>query len=162
MNKRAHTPTILLFIVTLILIVVALFSFASFDGEFAKDSKERSQILEDVAFLEQYIIKQAEITGSEIIASGGLIMSNDAIKSRFQENTAKKNLGIEGAEEYFERIKNGDFVFIYESNGYVFEINYLVISSKSGANSFNRTLGFEIEFDFEGNVIKIERNKSPI
>ncbi len=153
MNKKAHTPTILLFMATLVLIILALFTFASFEGKFATDSEGRSQILENIIFQEQYMIKKAENIGKRIASFVGPPIPNENIKETFRSMAKKEDLGIIELMEFFNKIENNDFEFKQINQEYFFEIKKLLLQSSSGANSIKRTLSFNITFDAEGNKL---------
>ena len=145
MNKRGDTPTILLFVITLILVGIALFSFANFKGTFAGDSEGRSIMLSSVDFYEKYTVKESEIIGGEVI-------KNNGGKEEFQEIAKKKYLGIEGTEEFFARINSGDFKFEQEGENYIFEMKDLRVSASAGASFIRRNMEIKILFDKNGDV----------
>lgn len=153
MNKKGDTPTILLFIITLILVVIALFSFASFNGTFAGDSEGRSIMLSSVDFYEKYAIKESEIIGKEVI-------KNNGGKEEFQKIAKKRHLGIEGTEEFFARINSGNFKFEKDGENYIFEMKDLRVSASAGANWIKRKFDIRAEFDEKGNAVRISQKVS--
>jgi|SRR3989344_4023129 len=151
-NKKGDMPTILLFVITPILAILALFSFASFNGNFAKESSDRDKIINNIVFQQDYIIKESEIIGKKVLLSGGLIMTNEGLKKRFQEIAEKENPIILELNPFFEKIRKGDFEFYNEKANYILKIKDLPIKSESGANTLTRNLNFAITFDINGNT----------
>ena len=150
MNKKAHTPTLLLFVATIILILLALFTFASFNDTFAEDSEGRSQILGNIIFYQDYMIKKAEGIVKKIALFEGPLTA-DGKKEMFKEIARKENPNIAELNEFFSKIENNDFVFKLENQEYFFEMKNISLQSSNGANSINRTFSFSITFDVNGN-----------
>ena len=146
MNRRGDIPTFLLFIVALVLSVLALFSFVSFNGRFASDSDERNIILSNIDFYEKYVIGQSEVIGREIISNGGLVLTDEGLKEKFKEETEKRNFGILGLENYYGKVKRGEFNFFGEGGKFKFEMKNLSLESSRGADMFRRNIDIEIEF----------------
>ncbi len=155
-NKRGDVAMILLFVVTLALVVIALFFMASFNSNFARDSEGRNDMMSLIKFYESYAVHDVESAVKETVVSGGLIMADAGLKSRFQEK-ANKEFTINGLENYFGKIKRGEFEFKHDNAGYLFEMNNLSFAVDSGANSFERKLDFRIKFNSDGDVINLER-----
>ena len=155
-NRRGDVSTILLFVVTITLVVVALFFMASFNINFVKDSEGRNDVLSLIKFYESYSVHDVERAAKETVVSGGLIMTDAGLKSRFQEK-ANREFTILGLENYFGKIKRGEFDFEHDNAGYLFEMKNLSFVADSGANSFSRKLDFRIRFNSDGDVINLER-----
>lgn len=152
MNKKGDVPTILLFIITLVLAITALFSFVSFSKGFAQSSEGVDEMLSNTGFYQEYVIEKAKVIGQKTIVFGAI--GADGLGGKFQEIAEEENLGVLQASGFFEKIKAGEFEFKKEREEYVFNIKDLVIETKSGANSFRRNFGFQVYFDSNGKVIK--------
>ena len=168
MNKRAHTPTLLLFMTTIVLAVLALFTFASFDDKFFSDSQGKSQILANIAFFQNYVTQEIKITAKQALSDLNLLPNEDfagpiapiseaRLKEKFKELMQKKNLKILELNSFFDKIEKSEFSFNQNNEGYVFEINSLQLSSEHGAITFKRNLALQIQFNADGNVIEIKR-----
>lgn len=168
MNKRAHTPTLLLFVTTIVLAVLALFIFASFKDKFKSNSEKESQILDNIVFYENYISQEIKITAKQTLIELGQIKNKDFVgpiapasesqlKEKFKEFMQKKNLKILELSLFFDKIEKGEFEFKQNSIGYVFEINSVQIQSSYGASTFKRNLNLKIQFDNEGNVLSVKK-----
>ena len=131
MNKKGDLPTILLFFISLILIILALFMFATFNDKFSDKSKEISNVMSDIVFYQDYIVKKNERIVDKVLKEGGG-------KEEIQRIAKEMDFGIEGVKEYFGRIAEGDFEFKAESGGYIFRMDNLFIESKHGANLMKR------------------------
>lgn len=151
MNKKAHTPTLLLFVATIILILLALFTFASFNDVFAEDSEGRSQILGNIIFYQDYITKKTESIGKKVILFEGPLTA-DGQKEMFKSLAQNENPNIAELNEFFSKIEKNDFVFKLENQEYFFEMKNIPLQSSNGANSINRTFSFSITFDVNGNA----------
>jgi len=153
MDKKGDAPTFFLILVALLLVIVALFAFLSFDGNLQGKSSKISEILSDVGFFENYIVKESEIIGREVIIKE--VDGEEALKAEFIKEFQKRNLGIIGLENYYGKIIRGEFDFIENKEGFRFEMKDLFIESLRGANKMKRILGFRIEFDKKGKVVRV-------
>ena len=140
MNKRGDTPTILLFVIALTLVVTALSVFASFKGDYLKEYEDRNSLLTTVSFYQNYFTKQIEIVGKETVKNGGR-------KEEFQKLMKQKDLGIVEFRSFFDRIDKGEFDFRNEEKEYLFEMKDYVIFSEKGANSYKRNLDLKVRIE---------------
>ena len=137
-NKKAHVPTLLLALLTLILIILALVIFKSFSNSLNSRSELYSELIEKVEFQEQYITAKAEF-----------FISKTKQKSEIQRLAGEKQYIYPGTEQFFIRLENGEFEFYLDSttNKYVFSIQNILLTSKE--DDFNKiernfTLNLEI------------------
>jgi len=155
MNRKGDIPTILLFIVCLALVVIALFSFASFKGGFVKDSEGRNELLSRIEFYEDYVVKKSTSIGGGVIRDLVSVEFNDAnLEKKFKEIALERNFGILGLENYYGKILRGEFYFVYDGKRFRFEMKDLFIEAENGANKVRRNFGFGIEFDKNGEIKK--------
>lgn len=158
MNRRGDIPMILLFVIALVLVVVSLLSFASFEKRFAENSEGRSEILEEIGFYEDYIVRESGVIGKEIISKGGLLLSDEGLKESFKEILRNRGFEIRGLESYYGKILRWEKVsFIRDNDKYIFEMRDLRLEVSRGANKMSRNLNFRIEFDDKGEIIKAEK-----
>ena|SRR3989344_2911182 len=150
MNRKGHTPTLLLFVTALILIVFALFSFASFNGKFEGGSGSVSKTISDVVFFENYMVKESKIVGEGIISK-----IDDKSKGKFAELIISRSYPVSETKDFYDKITKGDFKFEFDNGWkkYLFEMKGIVIESSEGANKFRRVVDINIEFDGAGKVI---------
>ncbi len=158
MNRRGDIPMILLFIITLILVALALFSMVSFNNNLAKNSEGRSEMLARMAFLEDYVVAKTKNVAHDVIVRGGELKSDEDLRAKFEEIVNERNFGVEGTENYFGKILRGEFVFSRDKDKYWLEIKDLNLEASRGANSIKRNVNLRIEFDYSGDLIRIERN----
>jgi|SRR3989344_5414568 len=148
MNRKGHTPTLLLFVTALILIVFALFSFASFNGKFEGGSGSVSKTISDVVFFENYMVKESKIVGEGIISK-----IDDKSKGKFAELIISRSYPVSETKDFYDKISKGNFKFETKEGGYIFEMNNVVIESSEGANKFRRVININLEFDGAGKVV---------
>ncbi len=155
-NKRGDLATVILVFVVLVAIGTILFGFLGFDSSMKKRMQEINKPVREVVFNQQYIIAQASFIGGESIRIGG------DLKKNFVELAGKKDLGIEGAGNFFRKTREGDFQFDIserEQNSYYLEMSDLFVISRLGINEFERNFDLKIEFDGLGNVRKVYKEK---
>ena len=139
MNRKGQTAMILLFLVALVLIGLALFSFFGFDSSFGKNSKDLSLIISEIDFAEKYVVKKAEIIGAKAIKEG----------RNFGEIAQSEDYNLDFTGNFF----NGEHRFEQENGEYVFEMGDIWVISEKGENSIKRTFDLKIVFDSVGNVV---------
>ena len=69
MNKKADIPTVLLFVIALVLSLTALFAFASFSKDFSSHSEELSEIAQEIEFNQEYITQTSKLLLTQTISS---------------------------------------------------------------------------------------------
>ncbi len=153
MNKRGDIPMVLLFFSALFLAVAALFVMASFKGGLGVDSEGKSKIINEMAFLENYIIAKTKEIAYELIGGAGQLKDEVELKKRFAEIASEKNYGIKGMENYYGRILRGEFEFNRDAEKYWFEMKGLSLKVSRGANFIERNIDLRIEFDYSGDVV---------
>lgn len=147
--------------IAIALFLMASFNMVAFKQTYAQDSQGKSEVLNNIVFYEQYLLKESEIVGRESLIQLGLVLpegfigpvlpvSEDELKETFKGKMKEKDLGIKGLEDYFSKIREGNFAFYKEGDKFVFEILDVTIKAEKGANSFNRKKNFRLEFDAEG------------
>jgi hypothetical protein len=148
MNRRGQMEELVLFSLFIALILVAGFSITSFGGRFSNGSAEVNEVLSNVAFYQEYIIKESEIVGGQVIRNGG------DLHGGFQRLTAERNLGISGLENYYGRVLRWeDVLFEVEDDKFVFVMKELNIDLENEGNRYKRTFVFQLEFDLQGELV---------
>jgi len=151
-NRKGQIPTILLFIVALVLSAATLFSFAGFKGDFSEKSQELFETSQALEFREQYIIGLVKFFGEDSIKQGGDIRSN--FEKFAVENEKLKTYKETG--NFYKKIRDDQFTFEKNlSTGfYELEIKDLFLISEVEKNRIKRNFGLKMEFDEQGNVRK--------
>ena len=139
MDKKGDLPTTMLIPVTLILVVLALFSFLTFNRAVDTASGEISEVMQEVAFSEQYVQTIAQSTFDEVVASGA-----ESMKAAYQQRIAAQDLELAGLGNFFGKIRTGDFTIEKQNDGtVVLNTHGLFVQSVRGLHKLRR------EFDLE-------------
>ncbi len=152
MNRKGDLPTFMMFLVAFVLVTSALFSFVSFKDSFMENGQERDEILNEMSFYEEYIIKDIEIISRKVIERGGII-EESKLKEEFIKEFSRRNYEIAGLENYYGKLLRGEFEFSRDETKYSFEIQDFKIKIERGANSIERKMDLAIEFDYSGDVL---------
>src|SRR3989344_3672398 len=115
MNRRGDVPTLLIFGVALVFSIAALIAMYGFLGGFGEKSKEFNDLSLGVNFLENYVVKQVEISGKGAINCDKEIygeICNKRLEERFKEILLEKDIGLEGKGNIFGEIRNDKFSFV--------------------------------------------------
>lgn len=142
MDKRGDIPTTLVIPVTLVLIILALFSFLNFNTHIQTGSLEIAQMVDSVQFHEGYVKVLAVSVARETVLSGA-----SDLKSEYQKRIAARDLHLDDAGNFFGKIRTGDFMFEEKEGKVFFEVRGLFVQSTQGANSMKRV--FEVKEVFE-------------
>jgi len=149
MNRGAQVATFLLPIVTLVLVILSLFAMASFNNNSRGDAREWSEIMLEVTFAEQYVLKSADVIAEDTINCDSGVYGEDIceegnLKRRFQLIAATKDVGYFGAGNFFGEIRNGKFSFVGGEGSYSLEFeNELFVQAGRGRNEVKRIFGFD-------------------
>ena len=139
MNRRGDVPTILLFVVAIVLAVSALAAFVSYSGDSGKTSEQINEVMFSAEFYENYVYAKAELIAEEAIEQGGTKEKYMEIAAREEEKFRFEEVG-----NFYGKIRNGNFTFEKEGEGYNLEIDGVFIAAKSGGNKVTRTFNVEV------------------
>ena len=141
MNKKGDVPTILIFLVAVILSMMALYSFVSFNSDFSNQSVDLVSLTSDIELAEKYVQFKAESISNRVIDS-----ETEDIKLKFQEIAKNENIGYEGSGNFFVKIEEGAFSFEKKSaETYHLSVKGVFIELQIGENVIRRN--FDIEED---------------
>ncbi|PIN89125.1 hypothetical protein COU60_04645 [Candidatus Pacearchaeota archaeon CG10_big_fil_rev_8_21_14_0_10_34_76] len=149
LNRRGHIPSAFLLVGAIVLVILTLFSFATFENKVLGLSNELTETMEGVIFGEGFSeAKLNWIVDNAIKRSD----KNDFLRS-FNESLIR--LGNEerdsGSVEYvgnmYGKIANGDFILIEEEGRYNLEFNELFTKVNNGGNEIKRSFDLKIVFD---------------
>jgi hypothetical protein len=126
LNKRGDMPTVLIFVMALVLSVAALFSFATFKNDAQRESIELAQMQRAIDFNYQYVLKSSELMAGIAIKEG----SND-LRQTFINIAKQRDIQLYGSGNFFGKVESGDFMFNRLGSGYALDIKDLVIFAES-------------------------------
>jgi len=151
-NKRAQIPTMLLFLVALILSISTLFAFASFKDDLTFQSIELNKLTEDINFNQKYAKEQTKIVTKEALISCDLCDSN-TIKEDIQRIALerKNQFFYEGVGNLY--LKINDEIEVTKSDDNIYEVNIpnLFVKSQADENKIKRNFDICMLFDSSGN-----------
>ena len=133
LNKRGDVPTGLIIPVTIILMLLALYSFLTVSWKLENNSRDISQIITEVNFYEEYIRGLADEISLESIESG-----EQGLKEKYMGGAKERDMQIKEAGSFFGKIRNGEFVFEKVDDKYVLNIKGLFVKSERKANALRR------------------------
>jgi hypothetical protein len=147
MNRKGDVPTTLVFVGALILVITALWIFATYDGRFVQPLESSDLLFNSEKAIDSYINSNLEIFMKEakIISSGNL-------EDNFKASANKHDLRIENTN-LFGLIRNGKFSLILEGEDYVLRIDNVIIKSENESGKLVRIFNIELRFDENGNRI---------
>tara|TARA_Y100000310_G_scaffold242604_1_gene246767 strand:- start:212 stop:727 length:516 start_codon:yes stop_codon:yes gene_type:complete len=155
MNRRGQFPLILLVVITLTLVLIALFSFASFSNELGRPSKAFADVMFEVDFAELYVVEKASLTVENTVNCDNCVETD--LKKKFMEVADKHDLKYLSAGNFFGKIRNGEFNFSIVGGEYVLEINDLFVKSEKGRNEIVRDFDLTMRFDSLGELKEKEK-----
>lgn len=147
MNRRGDMPTMLIFIMALVLSAATLFSFASFKDDLQSQSAEFSELQRAIDFNYQYILKSAELIGGRAIKEG----SAD-FKQSFTSVAKERDIRLYGSGNFFTKVSMGDFMFDKQTGEYVLNVKDLVVFTDLNGNKIRRSFNLEMTFDSSGKM----------
>ena len=145
MNKKAHLPTILLFPFAIVLAIILLFSFISFNASVEEKSSEFEGVSQDVFVNEQYVRHVAESSFSQ--ASEGQGLDVEKVREEFTDIVKSRDLNLEQSKNFFDKVEDGEFEILTEEGKLIFEMKNVSIESTSGANQLTRQI--DLSFSLE-------------
>ena len=143
MNNRGDLASALLPIIALVMSVLALFIFITFNGDFSDVSESISQSLEQAAFNQVYVKETARIITREAIA--GAENAQD-VRVKIIDIANSKQVLIDGTSEFYSKLKDGEFEVARIGDGkYSFLMREVRVYSDRGGNKIVRK--FDIAFE---------------
>ena len=163
MNRKGNFPLMLLFFVALMLVSLALFSFASFGSKVGDSSKEFIYVINELELKETYILSDSKLISYETVNCVGCVETD--LKKKFQEvnKIIDDNFGYSlpegryvGVGNFFGKIRSGDFEFRKDGVDYILEIERIFVKASRGENLIIRDFNLKMWFDSSGNFIREE------
>ena len=149
MNKGGQIPILMLFVVTIILVITALMSFATFDRNFDENPILVSKTIAKVQFGEEYITSSAKIIASEAIKDKG-----SDLNVKFKEIASLRDLQIQESGNFFGKVRNGEFSFENIGGEYKLNVSGLFVQAGYGNNQITRKFDLCMLFDSSGSYIE--------
>lgn len=154
-NRRGQIPILMLFAVTIILVIVALMSFATFDRAFNDNPLSVSKAIAKVNFAGEYIESSAKLIANEVIKN----RSSD-LSVKFKEIASLRDLQVQESGNFFGKIRNGEFNFENVGDEYKLNVNGLFVQASYGDNQITRKFDLCMLFDSSGSYIERGLNDS--
>jgi hypothetical protein len=153
MNKKSQVATILLLLVALVLATTAWFAIASFNDKLISQSKEISEMMEEIIFNKDYVLEQTKLIG-KIALSECQSCSPTQFKEIFIAISKEKETQFryEGAGNFYAKIRNDapdneQFTITKHDNRFIIKIDKLFVESKIGENKIVRTYDLELTIE---------------
>ena len=153
MNKKGHVPTILLFIIALVLILTAWFTFFTIKSDIGERANEIAKLVGDLEFDERYVFAVFERSIDKAIDKA----DKDNFKQSFEDNFVDIIGKVESVSDvsgnFFEKVGKKEYALTPEDDEYTLIIEDVFISSHVGKNEIERPLSLSVRFDKNG-IIK--------
>lgn len=148
MNKKGDVPTTLVFVGALILVITALWSFATYDSRQAKPLQDVDVASNSLNFLENYVYSNVELFMNESIND----KTSGDLKEKFKNSAGRHELLV-GNTNFFALIRNDKFSLTTEGDVYVLKIDNVYVKVENVDEKAVRTFNVEMRFDEFGNRI---------
>ncbi|MEK6890089.1 MAG: hypothetical protein AABW82_03930 [Nanoarchaeota archaeon] len=150
MNRKGDVPTTLVFVGALVLVITALWSFASYDGRIARPLESADMLFNSEKSIESYIYSNLELFMQESLQEGA--GGGTGLDDKFKSSAGKHDLRIQNTN-LFGLIRNGKFLLTSDGGGYLLKIDNVFIKLENDSGKLVRTLNIEMKFDGNGNKI---------
>ncbi len=143
MNKKGDVATGILLVTTITLIIVSLWGMVTFNSALYTDSKNLSEMMNEVIFNEEYLQEQTRLIFDEAYNECGSC-NNEELKQRIIRisNEKEKTYRYEGAGNIYAKLRNGEFEIIENEGIKEIIIKDLFVEAERGNNKIKRN--FEI------------------
>jgi len=153
MNRKGQFAYGLLAVMALVLVVMALFSFASFGGQLGDSDLRKGAFQEEIEMKEAYVVYSSEALAYDAINC--FSCSSNVPKERFLEvfgrfETIKSFVTV---GNFFGKIRSGDFTFEEKNGEFTLKIDDLFVKSVGGENEVVRNFYLVMEFNSRGELI---------
>lgn len=148
MNRRGDLAITLILIVALFLSMYALFVFVTFDDKLNAKFIESSDMMINLDFSNRYIIEEAKLIVLESVVSG------TSSKEKFMEIANDKDLRLNLAGNFFGKVRNGEFSFDNQEEGYLLKVDGVFVSLEKEDNIVKRNINLCMMFNENGEYVK--------
>ena len=148
MNRRGDVPLGVMVIIALVLCGFALATFLMFKSDFGGIKNGEYDVAEKVKIAEEYSYGK--------IKSFVLNNYNKSDIKKEVSSFANRNYYLAGTEQFFAKMKNGEFEFYKEGENYIFEMKNVSFYAEIGSGelkgtSFKLSKDIVLVFDGKGN-----------
>lgn len=150
MNNRGDVPTTLVFTGALVLVITALWSFASYDGRISRPLESSDILFNSEKAIESYIYSNVELFMKESLEDSEIV--GGSLEEKFKSSAGKHDLRIENTN-IFALIRNGKFSITSNSEGFILKIDNVLIKLENDSGKVVRIFNLEMKFDSDGNRI---------
>ncbi len=146
LNKKGNIATTLMFFGTLVLVVVALFSFSSFGKKFENDGNKIENAVKEYEFRQKFIPAVFDNMVDEAVVRA---RSEADFEKAFNESFKKVAERRRNPEisNLFGRIINGEYSFVKEEGKYIVGMKdiFVVFEDESRKNVFKKKIDLRRE-----------------
>lgn len=149
MNRRAHTPTILIFIGALLLCGIALYTLISTNTTLTGTMDQSDRLLFLLSGQEAFIraaFNQAINEALESSWSGDV----NTFKQNFANAIAKRDYHLADSGNFFGKIRNGEYTLEQQDGVYILQVSDVFVSAHTGSYEARRTFNLEARFTVNG------------
>lgn len=140
MNRKGDVATTLLVPIALILSVIAIFVFLSFNSSFGDKSEQCSALMQEIEFKEQYLIES-----SKLLAELAIESPETNPEQTFQNLINKRIMVFPGTENFFGKVIRKEFTLKKQDNKYIFNMSDVSIQSENEIGKITRTINIQFE-----------------
>ena len=153
MNRKGDLPTILVFIVALVLVISSLVIFVGFKGGHEALSSEFSSAVSELNFYRDYVYYAVSVMTNKAAALADDKNFAADFRTKLRE-IAVRSYVVEGAEDFISKIKKDEFTvskdeFTVSKDGviYILRVENVLVEAGRGGNleirdAFNVSLRF--------------------
>ena|SRR3989338_8080483 len=154
MNRKGDLPTILVFIVALVLVISSLVIFVGFKGGHEALSSEFSSTISELNFYRDYAYQAISFMINEAV-----VLADDKnfaadFRTKLRE-IAVRSYVVEGAEDFINKIKKDEFTVSKDGAIYILRVENVLVEAGRGGNLEIRDV-FNISLRFNENGVLVE------
>ena len=150
MYRRGHVPTLLVFIVALVLALTAWYTFLTFKSGVATPSDELGNVIYNLDFSQIYIEKVFTDSVVKGIETSNKADFENSFKTEFEKVVADRDLRLDQGGNFFAKIRNKDYKMSVDHNVHVLTVENVSIFSSKGNNEAHRNFNLSIRFTPQG------------
>lgn len=155
LKRKGHTPTLLLFVVALVLCIAAWFSFLTFSDDIGQQSKEFQTFSDNVAFERTY----ADNAVRDLVTSAAreaVLGGDSGYEMRFASALAARvdRFGTfrEVHGNFLGLMRNKAYTLERDGADYVFKMPGVFVQMESGVNKVIKRFDIEVRFLPSGEI----------
>jgi len=142
MNKKGNIPTFMLLIASVVLVTIALSTFASFKNDLKSNSGEFFETVNQVNFINEYVEKVFDDSVDKAIEESNGDDFNAEFRKNFERIVDEKNLKLKGSGNFFGKVRNGDYILDKDK----IIVENVFVKSNVGNNEIIRNFNLERNF----------------